>query len=109
MIARIAAMIFLIVVMSVRLSTLTLHGILAGGLLPKLLAEPDENSFRTADVAEPVDAFVIDDFIDHRRAELAEPGEGVVDVIDGEHDAQVSQRVHGRSAVIGRDGRGVEA
>src|SRR5207344_1751750 len=41
--------------------------------------------------------------------ELAEPGEGVVDVLDGEHHAQVSQRVHGRCPVIGRDGGGVEA
>src|SRR5918994_1382288 len=90
-------------------SRLTFHGILSGGLLPELLGEPDENSFGTADVAEPVDVFVIDDFIDHRRAELAEPGEGVVDVLDGEHDAQVSQRVHGSCAVIGRDGGGVEA
>lgn len=70
---------------------LTFHGILPGGLLPELLGEPDENSFGTPDVAEPVDVFVIDDFIDHRRAETAEPGEGVVDVLDGEHDAQVPQ------------------
>jgi hypothetical protein len=72
-------------------STLTFHGILPGGLLPELLGEPDENSFRTPDVAEPVDVFVIDDFINHRRTELTEPGEGVVDVLDCEHDAQVSQ------------------
>src|SRR6185369_15348289 len=90
-------------------STLTFHGILSGGLLPELLGEPDENSFGTSDVAEPVDVFVIDDYIDHRRTEPAEPGEGVVDVLDGEHDAQVSQRVHGGGAVIGCDGGGVEA
>src|SRR5262249_55469182 len=48
-------------------------------------------------------------FIDHRRPELAEPAEGVVDVLDGEHDAQVSQRVNGGCAVIGRDGGGFEA
>src|SRR6187397_1606260 len=90
-------------------STLTFHGILSGGLLPELLGEPDENSFGIPDVAEAVDVFVIDDFIDHRRTELYEPGEGVVDVLDGEHDAQVSQRVHGGCTVIGRDGGGVEA
>src|SRR5687767_8195828 len=90
-------------------SRLTFYGILPGGLLPELLGEPDENSFGAPDVAEPVNVFVIDDFIDHRRTELAEPGEGVFDVVDGEHDAQVSQRVHGRCAVIGRDGGGVEA
>src|SRR5690606_34038466 len=43
------------------------------------------------------------------RAELAEPVQGVVDVLDGEHDAQVSQRVYRGCAVIGRDGGGVEA
>src|SRR5690606_39094347 len=67
------------------------------------------NSFGTPDVAEAVDVFVVDHFIDHRRTALAEPGEGVVEVLDGEHDAQVSQRVHGGCAVIGRDGGGVEA
>ena len=75
-------------------STLAVHGILSGDLLPELLGEPDENPFWTPDVAEPVGVLIIDDFIDHRRTELAEPGEGVVDVLDGEHDAQVSQRVH---------------
>src|SRR6185503_3505617 len=89
-------------------STPTFHGILSGGLLRELLGEPDENSFGTSDVAEPVGVFVIDDFIDHRRTELAEPAERVVEVLDGEHDAQVSQRVYGGCAVIGRDGGSVE-
>src|SRR5689334_6090632 len=90
-------------------STGAFHGVLSGSLLPELLGEPDEDSLGTPDVAEPVDAFVVHDFIDHRRAELAEPGEGVVEVLDGEHDAQVPQRVHRGCAVIGRDGGGVEA
>ncbi len=59
-------------------------------LLSELLSEPAETSFGTPDVAEPVDIFVIDDFIDHRGTELAEPGESVVDVLDGEHHTQVS-------------------
>ena len=88
---------------------LRFHGVLSRRQLPQLLGEPDENSFGTPDVAEPVDVFVIDDFIDDRRTELAEPGERVVDVLDGEHDAQVSQRVHWGCAVIGRDSRDVEA
>ena len=58
------------------------HRILSGGLLPELFGEPDENSFGTPDVAEPVDVFVVDDFIDHCCTELAEPGEGGVEVID---------------------------
>jgi len=90
-------------------SMLTLYGILSGGLLPELLGETDENSFGTPDVAEPVDVFVIDNFIDQRRSELGEPGEGVVDVLNCEHYALVSQRVHGSCAVIGLDGGGVEA
>ncbi len=89
-------------------STLTFRGTLSGCLLPELLGEPDENSFGTPAVAEPLYVFVIHDFIDPRRTELAEPGEGVVDVLDGEHDAQVSQRVHGGCTVIRRDGGGVE-
>ena len=40
------------------------------------MGEPDENSFGTPDVAEPVDVFVIDDFIDHRRTELGLELEG---------------------------------
>src|SRR5262245_65516757 len=90
-------------------STLALHRILSRGLLLGRLGEPDQNSFGAPYVAEPVDAFVIDDFIDHRRAELAEPREGVVDVIDGEHHAQISQRVDRGCAVIGHDGGGIEA
>jgi hypothetical protein len=59
------------------------QGVLSGGLLPELLGDPDENSFGTPDVAEPVDVFVIDDFIDHRRTELAEPGAGVYTLRNG--------------------------
>lgn len=45
-------------------STLMFQGILSGGLLTELLSEVDENSFVTPDVAEPVDVFIIHDFID---------------------------------------------
>src|SRR5690606_29272186 len=83
--------------------------ILARYLLLELLSETDENSFGTSDVTEPIDVFVIDDLVDHRRAALSEPGEGVIEVIDGEHDAQVSQRVHGSCAMVGRNGGGIEA
>src|SRR5690606_1903651 len=77
------------------------HRIVAGRLLRELLGEADEDAFGAADVAEAVNAFVIDDFVDHGRAELGEPGEGVVEVLDGEHDAQVPQGVHGGGAMIG--------
>ena len=72
-------------------STLRFHGIRSGGLLPELLGEADENSFGASDVTESVDTFVIDDFIDYCRTELAEPGEGIVEVFNGEHYTHVSQ------------------
>src|SRR5215475_13247922 len=86
-------------------SRLTAHGIRSGSLLPELLGEPDENSFWTPDVAEPIRVFVLDHFADEFRAAFAEPGERIVDVLHGEHDAQVAERVHWGAAVIGDYGR----
>jgi hypothetical protein len=60
---------------------------LSGNALPELLGEPDEKSFGAADVAEPIRVFVLDYFADELRAALAEPGERLVDVVHGEHDA----------------------
>ena len=70
---------------------LAFQGILSGVLLPELLGKTDENSLGTPDVAEPVNVLVNDNFIDQRCTKLAEPGEGVVDVLNGEHYALVSQ------------------
>ena len=53
-----------------------------GSLLPKLLGEPDENSFGAPDVAEPVRVFVLDHFADELRAEFAESVERIVDVLN---------------------------
>ena len=36
---------------------------------------------------------------------LAEPGERIVDVVHGEHDAQVAQSVHGGGPVVSRNRR----
>jgi hypothetical protein len=69
------------------LSKLTSYGILSGTLLPELLCEPDENSFGTPDVAEPIQVFILDHFADELRAAFAEPNERIVDVLQGEHDA----------------------
>ena len=55
--------------------------------LAELLGEPDENSFGAPDVAEPIRVFVLDHFADELRAAFAEPGERIVDVLHGEHDA----------------------
>src|SRR5512143_2278106 len=74
---------------------------LSGNALPELLGEPDEKSFRAADVAEPVRVFVLDHFADELRAALQEPGERLVDVVHREHDAQVAERVYRGVPVIG--------
>src|ERR1700756_4878588 len=74
-----------------------------GRLLPELLGKPNENSFGAPDVAEPIRVFVLDHFADEFRAAFAEPGERIVDVLHGEHDAQVTERVHRGAAAIGND------
>src|SRR5918994_3764343 len=66
-----------------------------------LLGQPDENALGASDVAEPIYVFVLDYFVDELRAVSAEPGERIVEVVHGEHDAQVAQSVHRRVAVIG--------
>src|SRR5260221_12830857 len=73
----------------------------SGSLLPDFLGEPDENSFGAPDVAESIRVFVLDHFADELRAAFGEPGERIVDVVHGEHDAQVTQSVHRGGAVIG--------
>src|SRR5262245_27488992 len=80
------------------------YGIRSGSLLPELLGEPDENSFGTPDVAEPIHVLILDHFADQRRAAFAEPGECIVDVLHGEHDAEVAESVHWGAAMIGDDG-----
>src|ERR1700694_6128286 len=72
-----------------------------GSLLPEFLGEPDENSFGPPDIAEPIRVFVLDHFADELRAAFAEPDERIVDVLHGEHDAQVTESVHRGAAVIG--------
>ena len=65
----------------------TCHMCSSGSLLPELLGKPDENSFGAPDVAEPIRVFVLDHFADELRAAFAEPGERIVHVLHGEHDA----------------------
>src|SRR5258706_5629006 len=73
----------------------------SGSLLPELLGKPDENPFGAPDVTEPIRIFVLDHFADELRAAFSEPGERIVDVLHGEHDAQVAESVHRGAAVIG--------
>src|SRR5436190_550862 len=77
--------------------------------LPELLGESDQKSFGATDVAEPIRVFVLNHFADELRTTLAEPGERLVDVLHGEHDAQVTESVHRGVPVIGDDGRREES
>src|SRR6478752_4959848 len=70
----------------------------------EFLGESDEKPFRPADVAEPIRVFIPDYVAYEPRAALAEPFKRLVDVVHGEHDAEVAESVYGGVAVI-RDGR----
>src|SRR5215510_9978062 len=85
----------------VLLSTLASHGIRSRSLLIELLGEPDENSFRTPDVAKSIHVSILDHLANQLRAAFAESGERIVDIFHGEHDAQVAESVHWGAAVIG--------
>ena len=63
------------------------HMCSSGSLRPELLGKPDEKSFGAPDVAEPIRVFVLDHFADELRTAFAEPGERIVDVLHGKHDA----------------------
>ena len=54
------------------------------------MGESDEKPFRSADVAEPIRVFIADNFAHELRAALAEPFKHLVDVVDGEHYAEVA-------------------
>ncbi len=72
-----------------------------GFLTTELLCQPDEKSFRPSDVAESIRVLVLHHFADELRAVLLKPSERIVEVVHGEHDAQVAQRVHRGGPVIG--------
>ena len=46
--------------------------------------------FRPADVAEPIRAFILDYLAYELRAAIAEPFKRLVDIVHGEHDAEVA-------------------
>ena len=56
----------------------------------EFLGESDEKPFRPADVAEPIRVFILDYFAYELRAAIAEPFKRLVDVVHGEHDAEVA-------------------
>ena len=56
----------------------------------EFLGECDEKPLRPADVAEPIRVFILDYFAYELRAAIAEPFKCLVDVVHGEHDAEVA-------------------
>ena len=56
----------------------------------KFLGESDEKPFGSTDVAEPIRVFILDYFAYELRAARAEPFKRLVDVVHGEHDAEVA-------------------
>src|SRR5690606_35057220 len=79
----------------------------APGRSAELLGEPDEDPLGAADVAEPVRVAVAHHVADQLRAVAAQPGEDVVDVVDGEHDPADAERVHRGVGRRGAHGRGL--
>lgn len=64
------------------------------------MGEPDEEPFRSADVAEPIRILILDNFAYELRAAVEKPSKRLVDVVHGEHDSEVSKRVYWSGAVI---------
>ena len=77
--------------------------------LADLLGQTDENTLGASDVAEPIHVLVLHNFVDDLRAMLAEPGERIVEVVHGEHDAKIAKGVHRGVPVIGDHTRREEA
>jgi hypothetical protein len=56
----------------------------------EFLGESDENPFRPADIAEPIRVSILNYVAYELRSALAEPFQRLVDVVYGEHDAEVA-------------------
>ena len=56
----------------------------------KFLGESDEKPLRPTDIAEPIRVLILDYFAYELRAARAEPFKRIVDVVHGEHDAEVA-------------------
>ncbi len=56
----------------------------------EFLGESDEKPFRPADVAKPIRVLIPDYFAYELCAALAKPAKCLVDVVHGEHDAEVA-------------------
>jgi hypothetical protein len=56
----------------------------------EFLGESDKKPFRPAEVAEPIRVLIPDYFAYKLCAALAKPAKRLVDVVHGEHDAEVA-------------------
>ena len=71
----------------------------------KWLGEPNENPFMSADIAEPVGVFILNHFPNQRGPVPVKSVEQLVNIVNGEHKSQVSERVHRSDAMIRGNGR----
>src|SRR5829696_904640 len=71
-----------------------------------LFGQSDDDARGAAEVAEPEDALVLRHLAEEFGAVGAQAGDGVVDVVDGEHDTMQAQRVGRRALRLGADRRG---
>src|SRR5438309_1147452 len=71
-----------------------------------LFGQGDDDARGAAEVAEPEDALVLRHLAEEFGAVGAQPGDGVMDVVDSEHDAMQAQRVGRRVLRLGADRRG---
>src|SRR5438093_1652425 len=74
----------------------------------ELLRQPDDDALGPADVAEPIAVLVLHHLADEVGAVGLQAGKDVLDVVDGEHDATDTQRVHRCVRLGGGGGRRVE-
>ena len=55
--------------------------------------KPNQNPFRPADITETVRVFVLHHFADELGTVLPEASDQGIDVLDREHDAQITERI----------------
>jgi hypothetical protein len=72
-----------------------------------LFSQGDDDACGAADITVPVDALVLRDLAQELGAVGAQAGDGVVNVVDGEHDAMQAQRVGRRVLGLGPAAAGV--
>src|ERR687887_545020 len=70
-----------------------------------LFCQPNQNALGAPHAAEAIHVFVLDHFVDELRAVLVEPGKRIVEVVHGEHDAEIAESVDRGVPVIGDHGR----